>query len=153
MNQSSATDQLLESQNQISIFDDPYEKEVLIDNYVNARKKTKYALFSISLVFLITSIIGFMTAGASIVENLPYILLLPVLFAGLGLFAHVQPIISMFAAVGVIMALTVYNYMQLGAYSLIAGWLYKVIVLYFLIRGFQHAKDAERAKKAVTLLG
>ncbi len=136
-----------------SIFEDPYQKEVLLDNWQFERKKAKYALFSIALTYLIASIIGFMSAGIMTVENLPYLLLFPVLFLGTGLFAHYQPMVAAVAAVVVMVGITVLTYMESGAYSLIAGWLYKAIILYFIIKCFRHAKEAEKARRELQLLG
>ena len=138
---------------EVSIFDDPYRKEVLEDNYLHAKKKTRYGLFSIGLVFLITSIIGYLSADLPLIDNILYIVFLPVLYLGLGLFSNLQPLMAAIGGILVVVGLTVFNYMQLGAISLIGGWLYKVIILYFLIRCFQQAKEAENAKKELAVLG
>jgi len=135
-----------------SILEDPYRKEVLLDNWQHERKKTRYALFSIGLILLITSIIAYASADLLLLENLPYLLLFPVLFLGLGLFAHLQPMIAAIGGVVVIVGITVLNYMESGAFSLIAGWIYKVIALYFIIKSIQHAREAERARKELQLL-
>jgi hypothetical protein len=87
-----------------------------------------------------------------LIENLPYLLLFPVLFLGLGLFAHLQPMIAAIGGVLVIVGMTVLNYMASGAISLIAGWLYKVIALSFMIKSIRHAQEAERARKELQLL-
>jgi uncharacterized membrane protein len=148
----SATNYPSANQNDVSIFNDPYQKEVLEDNYLYGKKKTRYTLFSIGIVFLITSIIGYLSIGLPLVDNIVYILLLPLIFVGLGLFSNLQPLIAAIGGIAVVAGLTIFNYIQLGPMSIIAGWLYKVIILYFLIRCFQHAKDAERAKKELEVL-
>ncbi|HEX8313644.1 MAG TPA: hypothetical protein VF609_01545 [Flavisolibacter sp.] len=139
-------------QNEISILEDPYRREVLTDNFHHSRKKTKYALFSIALVFLIAGIFMYLWAGLPIADNLPYILMMPALFVGLGLFAHLQPLIAAITAIVVIVGLTIVNYVQLGAMSLVGGWIYKVIIFYFLLRSVQHARDAEKARKELAIL-
>lgn len=135
------------NEQEVSIFNDLYRKEVLEDNYLHAKKKTRYALFSIGLVFLITSIIGYLSADLLLIENVLYIAFLPALYLGLGLFSKLQPLMAAIGGILVVVGLTIFNYMQLGAMSLIGGWLYKVIILYFLIRCYQQAKEAENAKK------
>ena len=149
----SATNHLSVNEQDVSIFDDPYRKEVLQDNYLHAKKKTRYGLFSIGLVFLITSIIAYLSAGIPLIENIFYIALLPLLYLGLGLFSNLQPVIAAIGGIVVAAGLTVFNYMQLGAMSLVSGWLYKAVIVYFLIRCFQQAKDAEKAKRELELLG
>lgn len=149
----SATSYPATTQDDTSIFDDPYRKEVLEDNYLHGKKKTKYGLFSIGLVFLITSVIAYLSADVPLLDNLFYICLLPVIYLGLGLFSNLQPLMAVIGGIVVVAGLTVFNYMQLGPMSIISGWLYKVIILYFLIRCFQQAKDAEKAKKELEQLG
>jgi hypothetical protein len=135
-----------------SILEDPYREEVLLDNWQHERKKTRYALFSIGFIVLIASTIAYASADLLLIENLPYLLLFPVLFLGLGLFAHLQPMIAAIGGVLVIVGMTVLNYMASGAISLIAGWLYKVIALSFMIKSIRHAQEAERARKELQLL-
>src|SRR5687767_13057810 len=98
----SATDTALFTSQETSILEDPYRKEVLLDNWAHERKKTKYALFSVGLVLLIFNLVGATTAGISITDNLGALVLFPALFIGLGFFAHLQPMIAVIGGVLVI---------------------------------------------------
>lgn len=149
----SATNYSPENEQEVSIFDDPYRKEVLQDNYLYAKKKTRYSLFSIGLVFLITSIIAYLSVDLPLIDNIFYIALVPLIYLGLGLFSNLQPLLTAIGGIVVVVALTIFNYIQVGPMSLVAGWLYKAVILYFLIRCCQQAKEAENAKKELEILG
>lgn len=130
-----------------SILEDPYQKEIQNDIWLHERKKTMQAVFAIGITLLISNVVGFASADALVVENLIHIFLVPVIFMGLGLFAQLQPMIAAIGGILVILAITIINYMVLGSLSLMAGWLYKAIALYFLIKSVRHAREAETARK------
>lgn len=132
---------------QTSIFESPYEKEVQLDIWQHERKKTMQSIFAVGLILLISNLIGFATANILDVDHLFDILLIPVIILGLGFFARLQPMVSAISVIVVILAVTVINYISFGPATLIAGWLYKVFALYFIIRSVQQSKDAEGAKK------
>ena len=151
----SATDTPLFGQQtaEFSLLEDPYRKEVLEDNLAHAKKKTMLSLLYIGITLFISNVVGYTVAGASLADNALDILLVPIAFIGVGLFAKLQSMVSAIAGIVILVALTVLNYMALGPLSLIAGWLYKVLCLYFIIKAVQHAKEAEQAKKELQLLG
>lgn len=140
-------------QAETSILEDPYQKEVQEDIWQHERKKTMYALFGIGSVLLIANLIAYASANALEAYYLLDIFLFPAIFLGLGLFARLQPMISAIGGIIVIVAITILGVMGHGAVYLIAGWLYKVIGLYFIIKSVTHAKDAEKARKQLQLLG
>jgi hypothetical protein len=55
--------------------------------------------------------------------------------------------IAVICGILAIVAITVMNYIAFGAGSLISGWLFKTIALYFIITSVRHAKEAEAARK------
>jgi len=136
-----------------SILEDPYQKEVQEDIWQHEKKKTMHSLFSIGFILLVATIIGYASVNALDSVYLFEIILYPVIFLGLGLFAKLQPMISVIVGIIVILAITVISYLTLGAISLIAGWLYKVIALYFIIKSVTHAIEAEKARKQLQQLG
>ena len=138
---------------EFSLLEDPYRKEVLEDNLAHAKKKTMLHLLYIGLTLLASNLVGYTVAGASLADNALDILLVPVIFLGVGLFAKLQPMVSAIAGIAVIAGLTVLNFIALGPLSLIAGWIYKVLCLYFIIKAVQHAKESEQAKKELQMLG
>ncbi len=142
----------LHQQNETSILEDPYHKEVQEDIWQFERKKTMYALFTIGFILLVSNVIGYVASDAFELAYLFDILLVPLIFAGLGFFALLQPLFAAIGGIVVIIALTVINFVALGSLSLISGWIYKVIALYFIIRSIMHAKDAEKARKELQLL-
>lgn len=148
-----ATAGLTHVDGQASFLEDPYQKEIQLDIWQHEKKKTMQALFAIGLILLISNVIGLATANELVMERLLDILLFPILFAGLGLFARMQPMVSAIGGVIVILAITVMNYLSLGAVSLIAGWLYKALALYFVINSIRHAKEAEAAKQKLNAIG
>ncbi|RYF87333.1 MAG: hypothetical protein EON98_00835 [Chitinophagaceae bacterium] len=149
----SATDTPLYGQQtaEFSLLEDPYRKEVLEDNLAHAKKKTMLHLLYIGATLLISNIIGYSRADALIADNALDILLIPVIFLAVGLFAKLQPMVSAIAGIAVIVGLTVVNYISFGPLTLIAGSIYKILCLYFIVKAVQQAKEAEQAKKELQL--
>ena len=110
------------------------------------------ALLTIGLVLLISNLIAFASADVSIIDNWLTAVLIPAIFFGLGLFAKLQPLVAAIACIVVIVAIAVLNYIALGPLTLISGWIYKVICLYFIFIAVRHAKDAEQARKELQSL-
>ena len=148
MNENNLASLVSDEQVQTSILEDPYEKEVQLDIWQHERKKTMYSLFITGLLLLGNNAIGLKFDLSFWLD----ILLLPVIFLLLGLFARVQPMNAAIGSIIAILAVTVINYLVLGPESLIMGWLMKAISLYFIIRAVQNAKEAEGARKRLRLL-
>jgi len=153
MNERQTPAGIIPNQADTSILEDPHQKEVQEDIWQHEKKKTMYALFGIGAVLLIANIIAYSSANAFDSYYLLDITLFPTIFLGLALFARLQPMISAIGGIAVIVVITILGIMAHGAVYLIAGWLVKVIALYFIITSVRHAKDAEQAKKQLQLLG
>jgi hypothetical protein len=120
-------------QQEVSILGDPYHKEVQEDIWQHERKKTMYALLTIGFVLLVSNVIGYARANALELANLLEIILIPAIFIGLGFFALLQPLFAAIAGILVIVALTIINLIAVGPISLLAGAIFKVVALYFII--------------------
>lgn len=136
-----------------SIFENPYEREVQLDIWQHEKKKTMLSLFGIGTVLLIGNLISYASVNLLDVEHLASIGLYPVVFFGLGFFAQLQPMIAAIGGIVVVIVITVLGYVAFGPASLISGWLFKTIALYFIITSVRHAKEAEDAKKKLGELG
>lgn len=139
-------------QTETSILDNPYEREVQEDIVSYEKKKTMYALFIIGAVFLIFDAIALSSANLLTSSTMIVVAMVPAIFLGLGLFAKLQPMVAIIIGIIVILAISVINYLSFGSQSLIMGWLPKAIMIYFIITGVRHAKEAEAAKRKLQSL-
>lgn len=127
----------------------------LFDNYQETQKeilqielrKTRNKLFTLSAVVFGSDLLALVTANALNISTLIVILVIPVLFLGLGFFAGKEPLLSMIIAALVIGGIWVYAAIVTGGMAAISGWLVKAIIVYLVIAGFQNAVEAQKIKK------
>ena len=134
-----------------SIFDNGYDQEVYQDNWLFERGKTMKAIFAIGAIVLISDLIALSIGNQLNGVNFLVILVVPGIYAGLGFMARHKPMVAMVMAIllfTTVLALSVYAY---GAASLFKGFIMKAVVVYFMISGFNHAREAERARKNLLL--
>jgi hypothetical protein len=130
-----------------SIFEMAYDKEILQDNLKYDLKRTKNSLFIIAVVLLLSDILGLSMANALNGTTFVYVLVVPIIFVALGFAASVKPMIAMSVAAVLFVLIIAYNIYVLGARSIVSGLIVKAVLVYFFIKGFNHAKDAETAKR------
>lgn len=127
----------------------------LYDNYYETQKeiltieirKTRNKLITIALVVFIFDMIALLVANAVLPETIFWISIVPLLILGLAFFAMKEPLAAMIIAAVIIVGLWVYSIVLTGGLAVISGWLSKAIIIYLLIAGFQHAREATRIKK------
>lgn len=83
---------------------------------------------------------------------LVYALLVPVVFVALGFAALIKPMLAMTVASLLFVLIIAYNIYVLGARTIVSGLIVKAVLVYFFIKGFNHAKDAEQAKRDLSNL-
>jgi hypothetical protein len=79
--------------------------------------------------------------------TLIYTLVVPVIFIALAFLAMAKPMLAMGAALGLFVLIIAYTVYALGARAIISGLLVKAVIVYFFVKGFNHAKEAETARK------
>ena len=110
-------------------------------------RKTRNKLYFIGAVILLSDLLGLLMANALNATTLLFIVIVPVVFVGLGLLATKEPLLAMILGTAVIVALWVFTYVQFGNRSLISGILVKAVLITLLISGFRNAIEANRVRK------
>lgn len=130
-----------------SIFETTYDKEILQDNLRYDLNRTRNSLFIIGAVLLLSDILGLSMANALNGTTFIYVLVVPVIFVALGFIAMVKPMVAMSVAAILFVLIIAYNIYVMGARSIVSGLIVKAVLIYFFIKGFNHAKEAEASKK------
>src|SRR5687767_9582114 len=110
-------------------------------------RKTRNKLFFIGAVILLSDLLGLLMANVVNATTLLFIIIVPLVFVGLGLLATKEPLLAMILGTAVIVALWVFTYVQFGNRSLISGILVKAVLITLLISGFRNAIEANRVRK------
>lgn len=137
---------------EFSIFETAYDKEILQENLRYDLDRARNSLFIIGAVLLFSDILGLYMANALNSTTLVYALLVPVVFVALGFAALIKPMLAMTVAALLFVLIIAYNIYVLGARTIVSGIIVKAVLVYFFIKGFNHAKDAEQAKRDLSNL-
>lgn len=135
-----------------SIFNELHNKEVLIENCKYDSKKTMTSLIIIGCVLFASDFLALSMANAINAYSLVAALIAPALFVGLGFLARIRPMLSMVVASVLFALIIILSIYLLGAKAIVSGLLVKAVVIYFFIKGFNHAKEAEEAKKTLSII-
>ena len=135
--------------NEALLFED---RDVLTENWEYESGKTRNALMIVGAVLLLGDLLSVASIGAFGKVNYAYLLIVPMVFMGLGLFAVSQPrtaAITACVAFALLTGITVYVF---GGVGLITGWLAKAVILFFLISALRHAREAEEFRNRLHAL-
>jgi hypothetical protein len=111
------------------------------------KKKVRNSIFWIGGIFLLSSLLGLAVANTFTAQTLLYSLALPLLFIGLGFLSTKQPLLAIISATLVFIGYLIIEFTLVGGRAAISGWIIKAAIVYFLIAGFQSAREAERVRK------
>ncbi len=112
-------------------------------------RKTKNAIFAIAGIWLVSELLGLAMANAFTTEILLSISLAPAILIAAGFFALKQPLAAIIVAAVVFAGFWILTILVVGGIGAISGLLIKVVIIYFLITGFQNAREANRIKKEI----
>lgn len=131
--------------NDTNLFDEyqETEKELLAIHI----RKTKIKLFSIAVVIFIFDFLVIYMADAITGKTFLFVLIVPLLFAALGILAGKEPLLAMILGALIIGSLWVYMVIKYGGLAIISGWLGKIILIVLILTGFQSAIAAQQLKK------
>ncbi len=132
--------------------EDSYFKETQLDIWQHEKKKTMQAIFAIGGILLGSDLLALLMANALTATSFAYTLAVPVLYVLLGLFAQRQPLAAAIVASFVFIVIIAINIYAFGARSIVSGLLIKAVVIFFVISGFNHAREAERAKRNLKIV-
>jgi len=110
-------------------------------------RKTRNKLFTIAVVIFLFDLLALLVVNLVTSEALLIILVIPVIIAGLGLLANKEPMIAMIVSAIIIVGIWVYTIVITKGTAAISGWVSKAIIIYFIIAGFQSAKEATKIKR------
>jgi hypothetical protein len=110
-------------------------------------RKTRNTLFTIAAVILVSDILSLLALNVFKLEVVLVVLIVPVAIAGLAFLANKEPLTAIIIAAVIIIGIWIYTIVVSGGRAAIMGWLIKAVIIYFLIAGFQHAREATRIKK------
>jgi len=138
---------------------DPNPAPGLFDNFSDTAKeifaietkKTRKSLLVCAVVILLLDAISLAIQGILFTENFLIILVVPLLFTSLAFLAMREPMVSIVLASIIMAAVWTYTIVIWGAMAVLSGWLAKAVIIYQLIAGFQHAREAQRAKKEIAI--
>lgn len=136
-----ATDQ------ELTILEDRYFKEIQSDVWQHSRKRSMVAILSIGGILFASDLLALSIANELNGVNFLYVLIIPAIYLGLGLFAKLQPMVSVIAATILFAAIIIINIYGLGARSIFSGLLVKAVVIFFIFSAFNHARQAEKARR------
>ena len=136
-----------------SVFQDsPYEKEVLLDNINYESTKTRNAIWVVALVLFLSALLSMLMTNVFSTNYLLGSLVVPIIFFSLGFLAKSQPVLSITITAILFAGLIVYSIFLAGATSIISGIIVKAVLVYFFIKGFNHAFEAKKTKESLKLL-
>jgi hypothetical protein len=110
-------------------------------------RKTRNNLFIAAAVLLVSGFLGLAMLSAFNVVTIIAVSVIPLILAGLGFLANKEPLTAIIIAATVFLGEWIYTIAITGGRGAIMGWLVRAIVIYMLIAGLQHAKEAMRIKK------
>lgn len=135
---------------EFSIFENPYDKEILAENLKYDSNKARNSLLIIAGILLFSDLLALSMANALNGTTLIYVFVVPVIFVALAFLAIAKPMLAMSTAAVLFILIIAYSIYALGARSIVSGLLVKAVIVYFFVKGFSHAKEAETARKSLS---
>ena len=131
----------------VSIFEDQYDRQSLMQELKQGTIKTQKSIFIIGGIFLVTDLLALSKANLLHGDNITYMVLVPMLYAGLGFLAKFKPLLSIILATLLFIGIISMSMIAFGAASIMNGLIMKVVIIYFILTGFRNANHAESARK------
>ena len=126
----------------------------LYENYYETQKeilaielnKTRNKLISTAVIIFVFDFLAVMITNAIVFQTLLWISIVPLIILALAFFALKEPLAAMIIAALLIVGIWIYSIIITGGLAAISGWIGKAIIIYLLIAGFQHAREATKIK-------
>ncbi len=110
-------------------------------------KQVRKSIFIVAALLFASDMLGMAMANLITAETILYSAVIPLVLVGIGFLAIKQPLLAIILAALVFAGLIILSIVLFGGVGAISGLLIKAVIIYFLISGFQSAREAERAKK------
>ena len=137
---------------QDSVFENDYFRETQADILEHESGKTRQTLLIIAAILFASDLLALSMAHLLTPVTLATALVVPVIFAGLAILSKSRPKPAMLLAsvlLGIIILMTLF---LTGIGSIVSGFLVKGVIVYLVIKGWNHAKDAEEARSNLALI-
>jgi hypothetical protein len=126
----------------------------LYENYSETQKeilaieirKTRIKLFTIAGVIFLFDFLAIYMANTFTLPVFLWILIFPVIIAGLAFLATKEPLTAMIICAVIIIGLWLYAIITTGGRAALTGWFGKALIIYLIFAGFQNAREANRIK-------
>jgi hypothetical protein len=145
-------DMATDASEQPSIFEDPYQREILMDNWQTEKKGTLQSILIIIGVILVSDLLALFKNNQLNTENLIVVLFIPAIFTGLYFYARSQPYAAMLAIIVIFSLVALLAIIESGGTYLVSGFIAKGLLVYAMIKGYRHAKEAKEGKTALDQL-
>lgn len=142
------SDDIIPQESSIGEYYDNYKEmqSELINMY---SKKTRNAIFTIAGLWLASELLGLAMANVFTTQLLLSVSLVPIILIAVAFLALKQPLAAIIVAAIVFAGVWVLMILVFGGIGAISGLLVKAIIIYFLISGFQSAKEVNRIRKEI----
>jgi hypothetical protein len=138
-----------QDRNSVSGYYEDYN-EVQKDVLAIETRKTRNVIFTIAAVVLASDLMGLLVLNAFFPETILIILIIPAILVIFALLAMKEPLTAISLAAILIVSLWIYTIVVTKGQAAIMGWLIKAVIVYFIIAGFQHAREATRIKRELS---
>jgi len=124
-------------------------KQTQLDMISVYSKKTRNAIFTIAGLWLASELLALAMANAFAIQFILSVLLVPAILVATGFLAPKQPLVAMIIATLVFVGVWTLTILIYGGVGAISGILIKAVIVYFLIAGFQNAREINRIRKEI----
>lgn len=133
-------------ENIVSEYYDNYKETQEYLLQINCRK-TRNAIFTIAVLILCGDLLGLAVANAFTTQTFLITLIVPAVLIGIGLIAPKEPMLAIILAALIFAGLIILSIIAYGGIGAISGIIIKAIIVYFLLTGFQTAREAEKIRR------
>jgi flagellar biosynthesis protein FliP len=138
------------NQNIISDYYERYQK-LELQSAENQLKKTKNAIFAIAALLVIGNLITMAASDTFTVTAFVISLAIAAIFVGLAFLTSKKPLTVILISLALFIALWILDVAVIGLQQIYRGILVRGIIIYFLITGIKHAREAERIRKQMNI--
>ena len=117
----------------------------------NNLRKARNAIFAIAVLLLIGDLISMAGSGGFQMEIFLFSLAVSGVFVGLGFLTKKQPMTAIIIALILFLGLWIFTIIVIGPEQIYKGILVRGIIVYFLVTGIKHAREAERLRKEIKI--
>jgi hypothetical protein len=116
-------------------------------------KKARNAIIAIAILIIVGNLIVMATDNSFTSVAIIIMLGIAAIFTGLAFLTKKQPLTAIIIALVLFLGLWVSDVVIAGPENIYKGIVVRVIILYFLIKGIKHAREAERLRKEMISSG